>query len=334
MKYRFIMHIGPHKTGSTYIQRTLFDNSGIIIDAGLEYSGVMKQQHIAHHDLAEKLYTKKYDAAAKIIDAMKASERDIVVSSENFDRLDYADVAFLDRILHDRKVEIVFYKRRLDDLLISSWQESIKHGQVHSWAKYCFRHILRPFSSEVLNAAKLLDVYAAVFGIENIKVIDFDNAKNAKRDICDLLFEAIGLPGLQGIGTGAQVNRSMPYSMVEIIRVLNVRFHSIHKKSPNHKLRDRYLDYYTKHKNNTLIRELQEAIDNNLQPLDLNNVWVLDFLNKEFQKKYESCIVNPSTARAAPYENSYSLPNESWYMDTKTMQIIENLFQLIESNSA
>ncbi len=330
MKKKFIIHIGPHKTGSTYIQKVLFDNQTTLSEIGIDYSSIMKEGQIAHHELAEKLHAKQYTDASNLIDQMKATQLDVLISSENFDRLSAEKIEFLAQCLQDRHVVIVFFIRRLDDLLISSWQESIKHGQTESWSKYCFNHILRPFISDILNFAKVLDPYSAFFGMENIKIIDFDNAQNAKEDICDLLFKAINIPLPKALGTGVQINRSMPYSMIEIIRLLNIKYRKVHGKHPQHNLRSRFLDYHKEFKDER-INQLQEIINKNLESLDFTNVWLFNFLTNEFQKKYQHCIVN-KTPDYSIRPKHYLMPDESWHTDPDAIELIETLFQKIETN--
>ena len=100
MKKKFIIHIGPHKTGSTYIQKVLFDNQTTLSEIGIDYSSIMKEGQIAHHELAEKLHAKQYTDASNLIDQMKATQLDVLISSENFDRLNAEKIEFLAQCLH------------------------------------------------------------------------------------------------------------------------------------------------------------------------------------------------------------------------------------------
>lgn len=331
MKKRFIIHIGPHKTGSTYIQKTLFDNKTRLKEVGIEYSEILKKGHIAHHDLAEKFYTKQYDRAIEILTDIKSTNLDILISSENFDRLDAEDVNILAQAIKGYRVEIIFFKRRLDDLLVSNWQESVKHGGVESWSKYFFRHLLKPFSSEVLNNSKTIDLYINEFGKEKIQIIDFDNAKKSGEDICDLFFETINAPKLKGVGSRSSVNTSLPYSYIEIIRVLNVLYIQKNMKSPHHFLREHFLAFMKKNnKNNELIDKVKKIIEKKFEPLSMDDKFVLKHLNDTFMKEYGELIMNPNHEKES--KKIYELPNDNWCMESEVIKSIELIYDQLEKD--
>ena len=330
MKKRFIIHIGPHKTGSTYIQKTLFENKNKLKEVGIVYPDTLNETHIAHHDLAEKLYTKQYSEANIILSDMKNTDLDILISSENFDRLDEEDVQVLAQALEGYHVEIVFFKRRLDDLLISSWQESIKHGGIESWSKYCFKHLLRPFSSEVLNNSNIVDLYANVFGKETIKIIDFDFAKELKNDISDLLFQAIEVPKLKGLGRKQSINQSMAYSIIEILRILNILYIEKNKKTPHHLLREKFILHASTNPNDKIVLKLKESIENSLETVNLNNTFIFNHLQSDFETKYKELILNSRVENSTIIERKYELPNEFWYMKSDMIIMLEELYVRIE----
>lgn len=329
MKKNFFLHMGPHKTGSTYIQKTLFDNQDTIRKAGIDYSKVMKEGHNAHHELAEKLYAKQYDTAEKLLEEIKSSDSDIFLSSENFDRLDIEDIRFLAQSINEYQVEIIFFKRRLDDLLISSWQESIKHGEVESWVQFSFNHLLRPLSSEILNNTKLIEKYEIIFGRNNIKIIDFDTAKLERKDICDLIFDAIDKKELKGITSGVLINESMSYSDVEIIRILNVIYRQKNHLHPHHFLRNIYTEGLQNSAVRTLVVELKKIVEQNLTLVSLSDTFMFDYLNKDFQNKYKDIIINNSFSDEKIVNKKYELPDENWCLESKVIEKIELLYKAL-----
>ncbi len=335
MKKNFTIHIGPHKTGSTYIQKTLYENRKKLKQMNIEYSECMKEGHIAHHDLAKQLYTKQYESANQILTNIKNTDNDILISSENFDRLIKEDIEFLSDKINEYNVKIIFFKRRLDDLLISSWQESIKHGGVESSSKYINKHIIKPFTSKVLNHGKIIDLYIDIFGKNNIYIIDFDNAQELGDDICDIIFEIINKKELKGIGLQSKVNKSMSYITIEIIRILNIIYIEKNKKTPLHFLRAQFISFEKNNSNNIYILELKKIIENNLELLTLNSTFIFNNININFNKKYKDIIINSNKELNNKELNNktYKLPNDIWYINSKILKLVELLYIDIQKSN-
>ena len=81
---RIILHIGPHKTGSTAIQQFLFKNSGLLEEKGTKF---VSGAHI--HEAALAISKEDYEKAKKILGMVKydlahdAAEQ-FVFSQEDF----------------------------------------------------------------------------------------------------------------------------------------------------------------------------------------------------------------------------------------------------------
>ncbi len=87
---RLIVHIGLHKTGSTYLQHILNDNSEVLKSHGLYY----QHQHgyPAHHHLAWELLSGKHESLVRLIDeARRAGCNQLLVSSEDLEGILYDD---------------------------------------------------------------------------------------------------------------------------------------------------------------------------------------------------------------------------------------------------
>ena len=65
---RFIIHIGPHKTGSTYLQNHLTQNRAALIGRGIYYPREWTTPEIGwcHAELAQLLQQGAFDAACRL----------------------------------------------------------------------------------------------------------------------------------------------------------------------------------------------------------------------------------------------------------------------------
>src|SRR5712671_6991563 len=107
---RFILRIGPHKTGSTYRQDHLTDNRAALAGRGIYYPREWTTPEIAwcHAELAALLQQGEFDAVARNFAALKAAGwPTILLSSEDISSLGEDRLRFLRECTGD-EVEIVF----------------------------------------------------------------------------------------------------------------------------------------------------------------------------------------------------------------------------------
>lgn len=223
-KARLLVHIGPHKTGSTYIQTMFVQNRDALRQLGVLYPRIHVRADPGHSLLVEKIAAElSSDLMARVIQRTArtiAAGQNIVWSSENFDRLSAAQLETLKATLPLRPV-FYFFLRTSPDLLYSSWQEDVKHGAPTSFARFLYEHLSKPFQSALLNPTLILDRYASVFGVDSIALLDYEALKQEGEDIFLRLLEAMKIPSADLSVSGDSVNRSMRYDMVETIRILN-----------------------------------------------------------------------------------------------------------------
>jgi hypothetical protein len=165
------LHIGLHKTGTSYLQKFLLDNRKLLSSAGLELAPVQSGSKGAHHDLAAALTSNGPRAFLRGLDWTKADNA--LASSETLSH------AFRDPSLaldlrreatkQDIRLVIVLFLRRQDFLKESVFSEVVK-----TW--YCGsirdeKHYDYDFNRRLINLE-------GAFGRENIKLCLYrDNAR-------------------------------------------------------------------------------------------------------------------------------------------------------------
>lgn len=136
MKTRVILHIGPHKTGTTYLQKMLYENSEALNQLGVNYVSEGIAKGYGHHGIAEEFISSgvspTLEAAARSFSKWSIN----IISSESFDRLNAHQVEALASTLRDFDTMVVYVVRRVDDLILSDWQEAVKHGETRGWTEY------------------------------------------------------------------------------------------------------------------------------------------------------------------------------------------------------
>ena len=128
MERRLIIHVGPHKTASTYIQRRLRENTNRLEDLNI---GIPRQQisHSKHRDLAYKMNSKKYAFWEKELEPLRNKDQ-ILISSEAFCNriLTNNNLDFLLQISNSYylKLTFVYFVRDQVDLMTSQYCHGIR----------------------------------------------------------------------------------------------------------------------------------------------------------------------------------------------------------------
>jgi hypothetical protein len=149
-----IIHIGGHKTGSTSIQKALFDSSQNLrgkkifypVDLIFEKNNLLGQHFVAwnlsdRHFGIDGLVTIReiQTSLESLYDLIKYSDADLILSSEEFIWLDSNAIERLSKLLHEYEIYVVLYVRRQDHAAIGLYQTDIVYsGQVqcfNDWFK-------------------------------------------------------------------------------------------------------------------------------------------------------------------------------------------------------
>jgi hypothetical protein len=229
-----LLHIGPHKTGTTTVQGAFYLARERLAAQGVVYPGTGRQP------LASVLAVTGQppllgDPPPKIAywhelvrDIRAAGSKRVVLSSEFFDEADDATARRVVEDLGGPQVHVVVTLRPLASIIPSQWQQYLQNG-------YCFPYL--EWLEGILSVPphtptpgfwrrhrhdELIARWAAAVGVGNLTVIVTDES-----DPLMLLrtFESmLGLPaGFLKPQEGA-VNRSLTLAEVELVRLLNEEF--------------------------------------------------------------------------------------------------------------
>ncbi|MFJ7073257.1 hypothetical protein [Streptomyces sp. NPDC098781] len=231
-----LLHIGPHKTGTTSIQGALFAARGEMARHGVEWPA--DTRHPMEAVLAACARTGMMGDTRpterhweRLLEAVRATgRRTSVISSEFF--ADAPDDTTVERIvgqLGGERVQVLVTLRPLARIMPSQWQQYVQNGLRMGYQDW-LTHMLRKPPYDKPNPSfwrrhrhdRLVERWARVVGAERVTVVVVDD-----RDRDGLLrtFEALlGLPeGLLRPAPDA-ANRSLTLAETEMLRNLNKEF--------------------------------------------------------------------------------------------------------------
>lgn len=323
-KKKLVLHIGPHKTGSSYLQRTFYESSAAFREKGIYYPVEWVTSQYGHHKVSALLSRGKIEELVEFLADPLACEETLVISSENFDRLNNEEVALLRELFKDFEVTVVYFKRSAPGLVVSAWQERVKHGGTMSFFEFAFSHVVHPLNSRLLNHCLVLDNYVKYFGIEAIRILDYDSAA-LNRSLFDKFCEAADLVVLKGAGEHRLVNKSFDLWEIEIVRGLNL-LARLENKLNGLNVRSAYLAKKEAEEVRKLTTRLKGIIDRWFVEFDLETSELITLLEDNFHQRYRLFEEVPPTTEVA----KKLVPEDGWMGNPRVWNLVKKLYAHLE----
>ena len=288
----FVLHIGPHKTGSSHIQARITANEPVLASHGIALPLEWKRSKYDHNHtrLVDALYAGDSEALnAQVARLISGSQDRVLVSAEDLCLLPVSLVEELGQVLFRHNVTIVYYLRCWATRIYSVWQEQVRHGYVHSFKSYLAEHLIAPADSEIINPSLCLDRFSSVFGLSSIRVIPYEQTLSSSTDIYEHFASTVlGVDGVEAEVSGERTHASPSFMETEIARILNLTG----ARSGHQRLGMTYLDHRSLFTTSVIAGLLQGyvtnvEIDTQAEPLPL--------LEYSFCRKYLGSIAGIRT---------------------------------------
>lgn len=227
---RLVLHVGPHKTATTYIQNNLAEYRSKLSNAGWIYPdnvGISDGIPEAHHDLSYRAETyfwrdrENHHQLTQLATQLRHSGKNLVLSAEGFSMWSLSQYHRLADILGFREIEVVYALRDPVALIHSYWAEEVKQGMTASFPDRIAGATLDPMRSRLLNPLMDLNPLISSDRIK-LRIIPFEVLKANETDIFShMCSEILGLGPLQPKITGL-VNAGFPIEQTEFLRLMTL----------------------------------------------------------------------------------------------------------------
>lgn len=220
-----LLHIGPHKTGTTYIQQSLFRSIELMEARDWCYPRTGRPwPHHAHHDIPYRFEAMRQSGKLQELKAEARGFGNVILSAEGFCNLDNEALTALADLFEAERVTLVYYLRDPYSQFRSYWQERVKQGHLASlpeWFMECFRD---PASHYVVNPLVHLDRYRQLDQRFSLRLYSYDRMVSGKINIMDpIWYETMGMD----VPFNTHVDRpnvSLSVEVVEYLRVMIERY--------------------------------------------------------------------------------------------------------------
>jgi hypothetical protein len=226
-----LVHVGPHKTGTTAVQNALWNARSSLLEQGVRHVGRSRNPANAVRAVADQPSPYSVDKPPSmrnwhdlVREIQRARESRVVVSSEFFA---WADEDQIRRIVDDlerERLHVVVTLRPLLRVMPSMWQQNIQQGTATTFEDWLRQVLADPKRSfwKLERHDHLVERWASVVGVERVTGVVVDD-----RDHGAVMraFE-----GLLGLAPGTLVaerdlmNRSLTLAEAEAVRAFNIAF--------------------------------------------------------------------------------------------------------------
>lgn len=213
-KSKLLLHIGPHKTGTTAIQIALQGATQELLQKSIFFDSLEAYAGRNSHQLADILSTDRKNEAINTLEKIEGSGEFRVISSENFSRLKLEDVKFLKENLQFDDVRIIYFLRNPLLRIKSDWQELVKHGYRFTFLEFIAGRLARPINDRMLNDEVRISPWREIFGADNVDIHLYDQIDDVVSYFFDYYF------GIKKKNTKNRANVSLDLETVETLRAL------------------------------------------------------------------------------------------------------------------
>lgn len=233
------VHVGLPKTGTTYIQSSLWEARRRLASAGCLVPG---EKRVSNWRAASDLLGRRPKGAEDPLvagswDAFVEAIRDwhgdrVVISEELLVTAGRGQVRRLVRSLSPAETHVVVTVRDLARVLPSVWQQEVKKGRTWTWNEF-ITAVREPDRGPATAAAafwlrfdvpRILRLWEDVLPSTNIHVVILPPAGASANVLLERFAEAVGLDEqlLRAPSKGSQANAGLGLAEVEVLRRLNV----------------------------------------------------------------------------------------------------------------
>jgi hypothetical protein len=220
----YIIHIGPPKSGSKYIQSQLFHARKYLEEHGILYPDIWweRPDKIMHDSVRDHLKAGK-DLKGDFQKLNASGAEKIILSCEGFDGLELTELRRLKEYTAGNPVQIVYYARRWSDRIPSDWRQQVMMGYYVTFPEYYIRQLSYPEGTGEVNYSIVWERFAKIFGRDSLRIVSFNNLLDRDVDLFRHFCEDIvGVHDVPQVAKGLiQRNAGPDMFNGELMRALN-----------------------------------------------------------------------------------------------------------------
>lgn len=231
---KMVLHVGPPKTGTSYIQTLLNHNWAELMEHDWEYPPAgQTPKNWGHHLLAYRhpeYLTPGTDGYAAL-SALATTGNNIVMSAEGFVGWQTEQFEALAKVTGATDIEIVFLLRNPFQVFYSTWKEMVKQGKLDNLPEFFMQHFADPSHSALINPTMLLRKMSLLPSPYRLTILSYDQLRASKTPIFDpIWYKVLGIASPYHEHRKS-VNQSFTIEISEFLRMLLADYKEQHPET-------------------------------------------------------------------------------------------------------
>jgi hypothetical protein len=331
---KYIIHLGPSKTGTKYLQSTLFLSRESLLADGINYpdNWWSLPNHMTHdpllHLLREGRYAQVQDSFSKL---NSGGSSIVVLSCEGFSDLTPEQFAVLRDAIGNNPIEVVYYCRRWTERIPSDWKQSVQMGLFATLPEFYADYIHHAFYSGSVNYSLVWANIVSIFGRKSLKLVSYSDLRDQRIDI--FRHFAKSFLNWDGEITGRRdliMDQASPKSSdIEILRALNwIDYQAMGRLRWNMRLK------FSRFRSEFDTSALEKIMASDLGTLELSDGAEVFRSSWKEMKKYADCLVPRTLVGARPFElraASISYVRGNYLLQDRATHELWSLYQRLEA---
>jgi hypothetical protein len=230
------LHIGPPKTGTSYVQGLLRAWQPELRRAGVLYPGIPMLSHFyaaldARGNLGHGIRVGEHDvertdalgAWSRLVSAAKAVDGTVVISHEVFASADDEHARAAVRDLDETDLHLIVTARDPARQIVSAWQQRVRQGSTKSFASVARRVSERQGLSPAQDLPELLERWGGTLPPDHVHVVTVPQAGADPAVLWRRFAEVVGIDSDRFDSSRAdRSNESLGWAEVETLRRVNI----------------------------------------------------------------------------------------------------------------
>lgn len=235
MSRRVYLHVGIAKTGTTYLQRTLFANRALLERHGTRYPGPGLGAHFfGSLDLRGATfqghsYRRSKGAWGRLVAQANAFTGNTLISHETLAHCDADQIQRAVTSFSTADVRVVVTCRDLGRQLPAMWQEKVKNRSPTQYSSFLSKVVTdwsrapgpRGSFWRAQHVEGLVGRWAAAVGMTNVRVVTLPPRGAEPMELWNRFARAVDLPDLDYVFAEEGGNSSLGVAAAEMLRRLN-----------------------------------------------------------------------------------------------------------------
>jgi hypothetical protein len=330
---KYVIHIGPPKTASSYLQSQLYLSREALLADGIVYPDnwwTIPGEYT--HDPIVRLLRQGRQAEIKAtFSQINATGcRIVVLSCEDFDDLTPPQYGELRDAIGNNPIDIVFYCRRWCERIPSAWKQAVRTGLFPTFPEYYLASIRHAQLSGAINSSLIWANIARIFGRSSLKLVSYNNLRDKKVDLFSHFTKQFldwkGKPELRK--EPLLVNPSPTTIDTEIVRALNwLDFQTVKRRRTNMHIK------FTLMRPAIDTRVIEEAMADDMATIELSDGAEAFRLSWMEMQEYADCLVPRTHFRTRLFElGTASMPyvRSNYLLQDRAARELRSLYKRLD----